>query len=131
MKHVFLSFLLLVTSQLLGADFDVAPTRASLKVTCSIKMYTRDIEISQGATVYKHPFSLGDLMNMNNIQIGLYVERTLGELSLSDELLSTQKNMMLLLKEDEDHVAAIIEFLHKSTRNPGTISPLNSPKYVY
>ncbi len=71
MKHVFLSFLLLVTSQLLGADFDVAPTRASLKVTCSIKMYTRDIEISQGATVYKHPFSLGDLMNMNNIQIGL------------------------------------------------------------
>ncbi len=59
MKCIFLSFVLLVTSQLLGADFDevLVPVRVVVEVTYIENVDTKSIQIKQGSTIHSYEFS--------------------------------------------------------------------------
>jgi hypothetical protein len=114
MKCIFLSFVLLVTSQLLGADFDevLVPVRVVVEVTYIENVDTKSIQIKQGSTIHSYEFSR--LCNADKQQIRNCIVALLEIDSLSEQLSYAQKSMINLLRIDNDKIDAIVNFLYET-----------------
>lgn len=123
MKCIFLSFVLLVTSQLLGADFDevLVPVRVVVEVTYIENVDTKSIQIKQGSTIHSYEFSR--LCNADKQQIRNCIAALLEIDSLSEQLSYAQKSMINLLRIDNDKIDAIVNFLYETPMTYGWDAP--------
>jgi hypothetical protein len=114
MKCVFLSFLLLITSQLLGADFDevLVRVRAVVEVTYIENVDTKSIQIKQDSTTHSYKFFR--LCNVDKQQIRNCIVALLENDSLSEQLSYAQKSMINLLRIDSGKIDRIVNFLYET-----------------
>ncbi len=114
MKCIFLSFVLLVTSQLLGADFDdvLVPVRAVVEVTYIENVDTKSIQIKQGSTIHSYEFPR--LCNADKQQIRNCIVALLENDSLSEQLSYVQRSMIALLRIDSGKIDRIVNFLYET-----------------
>ncbi len=118
MKYVLLSFLLLITNQLLGADQEAMPAARAIPVSISYRDtdLTIDIEISRGSVSYPHSFPLIGLQIMDKPNIRQYVMSLLTGASVSDGLSEPQKSMIATLRHNELQISEIVTFLFNHSR---------------
>ena len=115
---VLLSFLLIVSSQLLGMDDEdgaAAPRVALIQVVHVVTDNGCGITISNGAVSFAHSFPLAGLEIMNHQGIKDHVWALLNGALLGD-LSPEHKSLIASLKADQPKVTQIVTFLFNNSR---------------
>ena len=129
MKILFLSFLVLVVSQLMGMaeNEGVVETQKSPKIECFFEsQYRLGFRLTLDRTIFNYSFSRGDLQNMNKFQIHASVRRILSEVISNSTSTEELINMISVIQSDEEKVEGISGFLHKNSRSAAVITPISS-----
>ncbi len=128
MKILFLSFLVLVVSQLMGMGENegVVETQKSPKIECFFEsQYRLGFRSTLDRTIFNYSFSRGDLQNMNIFQIHDSVCRILSEVISNSTSTEELINMVSVIQSDEEMVEGISGFLHKNSRPVVVSTPIS------